>query len=103
MKKNVQVNKNLLKKTGIPPKINFQLSTKLHNDKVIKNKIDYDRKRNELIKSHKGKYVAFSNNEVKHFCDSLFEACCYHDIDPSALIVKVGHENEESTIDWSNL
>jgi hypothetical protein len=65
------------------------------NKKTIENKAQYDLVRDDLLKKFKGKYVAFSDNSAQLISDSLNEVSKFHDKDPTAVIYRVGYEEEK--------
>jgi hypothetical protein len=65
------------------------------NKKTIENKAQYDLVRDDLVKKFKGKYVAFSDNSAQLISDSLNEVSKFHDKDPTAVICRVGYEEEK--------
>lgn len=74
----------------------WEIKRKLLNDRAKQNREDYEKKKNEF-EEYKGMYIAFSENKVQIVSESLNEVTKYHDIDPTAVILRVGYESEKSS------
>jgi hypothetical protein len=69
------------------------------NEKALQNRNEYDALKHTLME-YKDKFIAFSDGKVQKSSISLVEASAHNTFDPTALIIRVGHEKD--TINISN-
>ena len=89
-----------LPKEKIKEKKKIWKDRKETNKKIhLKNKKEYETQRENLLKTNKGQFIAFSNGKILKISDSQDEVFKYIDVDPTVYVTQIGNEDVKPSLE----